>query len=103
MSWIHKEELIYIEAVSKKTIFSLAYKNVSAYIFVARLNDRWEVIMLLAFASALFALFVVNVSLGSFGATPFLGIVGEMLLLVAVSVAFVAVVLKREANEKHNS
>lgn len=56
--------------------------------------------MFLATASAFFALFVINVSIGSFGGSPFLGIVGEMLLLFAASVAFVAAVLRREADEK---
>lgn len=56
--------------------------------------------MLLAAASALFALFVINVSIGSFGGSPFLGIVGEMLLLFTASVVFVAAVLRKEADEK---
>ncbi|MCV0426310.1 MAG: hypothetical protein K5905_12615 [Roseibium sp.] len=56
--------------------------------------------MLLALASVFFALFVINVSIGSFGGSPFLGNVGEMLLLCAVSIAFVAAVLRKEADEK---
>lgn len=56
--------------------------------------------MFLAAASVFFAVFVINVSIGSFGGSPFLGIVGEMLLLFAASVAFVAAVLRREADEK---
>ncbi|CTQ51862.1 hypothetical protein LP7551_00378 [Roseibium album] len=56
--------------------------------------------MLLALASVLFAVFVINVSIGSFGGSPFLGNVGEMLLLLAVSIVFVAAVLRGEADEK---
>jgi hypothetical protein len=56
--------------------------------------------MLLVVAAVLFAAFVINVSLGSFGATPLLGNVGEMLLLFAVSIAFTASVLKREADKR---
>ena len=56
--------------------------------------------MLLALAAALFAVFVINVSIGSFGGTPFFGNVGEMILLFAVSIAFTASVLKREAKSK---
>jgi hypothetical protein len=59
-----------------------------------------EVIVLLALASVLFAVFVINVSIGSFGGSPFLGNVGEMLLLLAVSIVFVAAVLRGEADEK---
>lgn len=56
--------------------------------------------MLLVVAAVLFAAFVINVSIGSFGATPLLGNVGEMLLLFAVSIAFTASVLKREADKR---
>lgn len=56
--------------------------------------------MLLVLAAVLFAVFVVNVSIGSFGATPPLGNVGELILLLAVSIAFTASVLKKEANER---
>lgn len=56
--------------------------------------------MFLALAGALFAVFVINVSMGSITGTVLLGIVGEMLLLFAASVSFVVAILKREANEK---
>ncbi|WP_306143080.1 hypothetical protein [Roseibium sp. MMSF_3412] len=56
--------------------------------------------MLLVLAAVLFAAFVINVSIGSFGATPLLGNVGEMLLLFAISIAFTAAVLKREAKKR---
>jgi hypothetical protein len=82
------------------TVFLLAKKNVSAYILPTGRIDRWEVIMLLAFAAVLFAVFVVNVSIGSTGATPFFGNVGEMLLLFAVSIAFTAAVLGKEARRR---
>ncbi|WP_422377538.1 hypothetical protein [Roseibium sp.] len=56
--------------------------------------------MLLALAAALFAVFAINVTIGSFGGTPFFGNVGEMILLFAVSIMFTAAVLRREANER---
>lgn len=59
--------------------------------------------MFLIAAITLFTIFALNVALGSFGGTPFLGDVGEMLLLFAASVAFVAAVLKREAAAKNDS
>jgi len=55
--------------------------------------------MLLALAGGLFAVFVINVSIGSFGGTPFFGNAGEMLCLFAVSAAFTAAVLKKEAEK----
>jgi len=59
--------------------------------------------MFLIAAGTLFAIFALNVALGSFGGAPFLGDVGEMLLLFSASVAFVAAVLKREAAAKNDS
>lgn len=56
--------------------------------------------MFLAAAGVLFAIFVVNVSMGSVTGSPMIGIVGEMLLLFAASIAFVVAILKREAQEK---
>ncbi|WFE91146.1 hypothetical protein K1718_07270 [Roseibium porphyridii] len=53
--------------------------------------------MFLIVAAVLFAVFVINVSIGSFGGTPFFGNVGEMILLLAVSIAFTATILKKEA------
>ena len=56
--------------------------------------------MFLLAAAALFAVFALNVGMGAFGGGPFLGDVGEMLLLFAASIAFVVAILKREAAEK---
>jgi hypothetical protein len=56
--------------------------------------------MFLIAAFVFFAIFALNVALGSYGASPFLGDVGEMLLLFAASVAFVIAVMKREAATK---
>ncbi|MBO6757368.1 MAG: hypothetical protein JJ902_13640 [Roseibium sp.] len=56
--------------------------------------------MLLILAGAFFAVFALNVSIGSFGGSPFLGNVGEMLMFLASSICFVAAVLKKEAAEK---
>lgn len=59
--------------------------------------------MFLIAAVALFAVFSLNVAIGSAGGKPFLGDVGEMLLLFAVSLSFVAAILKREAAKKKNA
>ena len=58
--------------------------------------------MFLLMALVLFAIFFLNVALGSFGSSPFLGDVGEMVLLFAVSLAFVAGILKREEAAKND-
>lgn len=49
---------------------------------------------------AVFAVFFANVALGAFGGGGFLSDVGEMLVLFAASVLFVAAILKREADHK---
>jgi hypothetical protein len=54
----------------------------------------------LAVAAAFFALFLVNVSAGAFAQSSFLGDVGDMLTLMAASVAFVVGVLQRERAER---
>jgi hypothetical protein len=54
----------------------------------------------LAVAAAFFALFLVNVSAGAFAQSSFLGDVGDMLTLMAASVAFVVGVLQREGAER---
>ena len=51
----------------------------------------------LIIAAALFGIFVTNVALGAFGATQFLGDVGEMIMLFAASIAFTVAILRREA------
>lgn len=56
--------------------------------------------MALIAASLLFGVFVINVIMGSATGAGFLGDVGEMLLLFAASIAFVAAILKREAAAK---
>lgn len=48
-------------------------------------------------AIILFCIFTANVVLGAMGRTPFVGNVGEMLVLVAAAVMFVAAILKSEA------
>ncbi|MEM8876730.1 MAG: hypothetical protein AAGD23_02550 [Pseudomonadota bacterium] len=53
--------------------------------------------MALIIAAALFALFTINVGMGSFADSSFLGDVGEMLVLFAASIAFVVAILNREA------
>ncbi|MEM8730495.1 MAG: hypothetical protein AAGF79_11305 [Pseudomonadota bacterium] len=56
--------------------------------------------MFLVLSIALFAIFAVNVGIGSAGNTPVLGDVGEMLLLFAAVLVFVVAILKRETAEK---
>lgn len=53
--------------------------------------------MSLGLAATLFAIFVVNVVIGSTGGTRFLGDVGEMLVLLASACAFVVAILQAEA------
>lgn len=56
--------------------------------------------MALALSALLFAVFIANVLMGAFTAQPFLGDIGEMLVMFAASIAFVAAILKREADRK---
>ena len=58
--------------------------------------------MFLLISAGLFAVFIANVVIGATGGTIFLTDVGEMLLLFAASVFFVAAVLKREAERDNN-
>ncbi len=58
--------------------------------------------MYLVAAAVLFAIFLVNVALGAFSGSPFLGDVGEMLMLFAASIAFVVAVLRREEASKNS-
>lgn len=53
--------------------------------------------MALALATVLFLAFFANVVLGALGGNAVLGDVGEMLVLFAASIAFVAAILNREA------
>lgn len=66
---------------------------------IISLDREEEEDMFLVAAVALFAIFFINVALGSMGMTVFLGDVGEMVLLFATSIAFVVAVLRREARE----
>lgn len=59
--------------------------------------------MFILLTIVLFALFVTNIVLGAFASAPFLGDVGEMLILLCSSLAFVVVILQREAEEKAKS
>lgn len=52
-------------------------------------------------AAALFAVFFANVLTGTLTAKPFLGDIGEMLLLLVSSLFFVAGILKSEAASKN--
>lgn len=56
--------------------------------------------MALIGAIVLFAVFSVNVGIGSAGGATFLGDIGEMLLLLATAILFVVAILKSEAATK---
>ncbi len=56
--------------------------------------------MFLIAAALLFSVFALNVVIGSAGRAPFLGDIGEMLFLLAASVAFVAAILRKEAAKR---
>lgn len=58
--------------------------------------------MYLWVSAALFAVFILNVLLGSLGIKPNLGVVPEMLTLLAAAVFFVLEILRREAEEKNS-
>jgi len=49
-----------------------------------------------------FAVFFVNVALGAFADSAFLGDVGEMLVLSLASVIFVVAILRKEADRSKN-
>ncbi|WP_027256518.1 MULTISPECIES: hypothetical protein [Leisingera] len=59
--------------------------------------------MFLFAAVAVFAVFFTNVALGAFGGGSFLSDVGEMVVLFAASILFVAAILKREADQKNKN
>ena len=56
--------------------------------------------MFLLLAAVLFSVFIANVVMGATGGTQFLGDVGEMILLFAASIAFVAAIIRAEAAAK---
>ncbi|EFL88179.1 hypothetical protein [Ahrensia sp. R2A130] len=55
--------------------------------------------MFLAASIAIFVLYFLNVALGAFASSSFLGDVGEMLVLFTASILFVVAIIKREADE----
>ncbi|AHD10446.1 hypothetical protein [Phaeobacter gallaeciensis] len=57
--------------------------------------------MFLMASVCVFAVFFANVALGAFGSGGFLSDVGEMVILFAASILFVAAILKREADQKN--
>jgi hypothetical protein len=59
--------------------------------------------MFLYLSAGFFAIYTLNVVVGSVSGTTFLGGVGEMLLLLAASVAFVGGILRREAAEQQRN
>jgi hypothetical protein len=59
--------------------------------------------MYLGISAILFAIFFLNVLIGSMISTPYLGVVPEMLTLLAAAVFFVLEILRREAAEKKSS
>lgn len=57
--------------------------------------------MALTVSTVLFAIFVLNVVLGATTNAPFMGDVSEMLVLFGASIAFVAAILRREAQSRN--
>ena len=49
-------------------------------------------------AFVIFAVFFLNVALGAFADTVFLGDIGEMLVLFSAAILFVIAILKKEAD-----
>lgn len=62
--------------------------------------EEEEAILAFILAAVLFAVFVLDVVLGALSGGSFLNDVQEMLVLFAASVAFVIVILSREAKAK---
>ncbi len=58
--------------------------------------------MFLGASAIVFAIYFMNVALGAFGGTAFLGDVGEMLVLFAASILFVVAILQKEADRERN-
>jgi hypothetical protein len=58
--------------------------------------------MFLVLAIVFFGVYTANVVMGAYANTPFVGGVGEMLFLLAASVAFVAGILKKEAADQQS-
>ncbi|SLN23857.1 hypothetical protein [Pseudooctadecabacter jejudonensis] len=58
--------------------------------------------MFLLISFVAFAIFFLNVALGAFADSAFLGDVGEMLVLFCATVLFVVAILKKEADRNDN-
>lgn len=58
--------------------------------------------MFLISSFIVFAVFFVNVALGAFADSAFLGDIGEMLVLSFASVIFVVAILRKEAERSKN-
>ncbi|WP_299606182.1 hypothetical protein [uncultured Tateyamaria sp.] len=59
--------------------------------------------MFLAASLIVFVVYFVNVALGAFAASAFLGDVGEMLVLFAASILFVVAILQKEADRNNKN
>ena len=59
--------------------------------------------MFLTASIIVFVIYFVNVALGAFAQSAFLGDVGEMLVLFAASILFVIAILKIEADRKNKN
>lgn len=58
--------------------------------------------MIEALSVGFLAVFVSNIALGASGNAQFLSDVGEMIVLLAASICFVAAILRREAQANEN-
>ena len=59
--------------------------------------------MYLIASLCVFIVYFANVALGAYTRSPFLGDVGEMLVLFAASILFVVAILKKEAERKNDT
>lgn len=66
-------------------------------------RSREGFVVSMIIAILFFAVFVANVALGATGSAQFFGDVGEMCLLLGASLAFVVLILEREAAAKSAS
>lgn len=58
--------------------------------------------MFLMASIVVFVIYFLNVSMGAFSGSVFLGDVGEMLVLFTASILFVIAILKEEADKKRD-
>jgi len=63
-------------------------------------QSEWRLFVFLIGSFIVFSVFFLNVALGAFADSAFLGDVGEMVVLFCASVLFVVAILKKEADRR---